>query len=282
MSDELFETTHTDDEWEERFSQIADRMTEGVRHHAVALDDRHGDLIGSGLLVRHRDRYYIFTAGHVVEDCRAPLNRDALRLVTLVENGQISLDRNTQLCSDYKPDGGQYRDAGIVCLTPGDAAKVSGWTNNTWYVLPDQLKYTEMYLHRPIDGRIFVVTGFAPHGPHGLVRDCERRRISYTYTAYATRRAEQQKFDGAFSFSSDPEEWTALFTDNSGAEEVSTFPPHRLSGMSGAPVWTFDFAGNTVAISQVGFHSASNATELIAVPSGQHVELLLASVRAAQ
>ena len=277
--DDIMNAPHSADEWEERFVSIADQMTEAARLHVVALGEAGVNLIGSGLLVRHRDRYFIFTAGHVVTDCREPLLKNTLELIARLDRGRIVLDAQTQLLSEDSRHPERYRDAGILCLTPQDAAKITGWTNNTWYVLPDELSYTELFMARPADGRIYFVTGFTPYAPNAVSRDEERKRLSYTFLTYAMRRSVRRTIEGVFSFAVETDQWTYVREDDHGQQSVLESPQHRLSGLSGAPLWTFDFLGTQNAVWQVGFHSASSEEALIAVPASQHIDLLLRSSR---
>lgn len=69
---------------------------------------------------------------------------------------------------------------------------------------------------------------------NALVRDFEKRGISYTYTVYAMHRAQQASYEGTFAFES--EDWTSLYRDEAGNETERVYPAHRLSGMSGSPV----------------------------------------------
>ena len=166
-----------------------------------------------------------------------------LGFVSRLCRGRITFDAQTQLLAEDPRSLDHYVDAGIICLTPQDAAKVTGWTNNTWYVLPDELTYEELFLNRPVDGRVYFVTGFCPHAPNAFFRNEQRKQISYTFLTYAMCRSEQQSVQGVFSFAVESETWTFVRTDEEGQQTTIAQPQHRLSGLSGAPVWTFDFLG---------------------------------------
>ncbi len=268
-------------EWEKVWARGEDEITEQVRPYVVALADGIEPL-GSGLLVRQRGRHYVFTVGHVVEECRRPLANGSLRLWARTSRGDFSLRDTTTLLGRYRPDAEPYQDGGVLVLDPRDAPGITAWSNNIWYVLPDIVSYREVGLPMAERNRIYFATGIAPRAPEGK-RAVGPHEVAYSYVAVNFKRHPDRFHRGVFKFMKGPQWYPSLRRSAEGmttrfdpnVDVMSSFP---LSGMSGAPLWTFEIARDhektSLGLLLLGAHSASGDDSLIAVPSSQHFDLL--------
>lgn len=272
-------------DWERLFDRYCDELTELVRPSVVVIGSG-SEPIGSGLLVRHQSDTFVFTVGHVIDDCRRALGMGTLWLSFYGASRGMPLPPETLLLGKYRPDGDPYEDAGIMALDSHVASAVRAWTNGVPWVLADlSMEFAGEALSLSETRRVYFTSGIAPFSPHGQTRNAEEKTIAYNYQIICSIRHEETVCRGAMKFEKD-EQWYPILKvaeDGAAVRPGGVAAPFRLSGLSGAPIWTFDRAASitpgktAVEVRLAGFHSAHNEDAAIGVVWSQHVELLHAN-----
>jgi hypothetical protein len=204
-------------------------IVETIKPFVVALTGPIG--LGSGVLVRLWDRFFILTAGHVVSDVersRAPVQ---LVIAESIHNAQFELPQRRFVWN-------QDADFGFFELHPHDAARVTArdkiFATDRWIYVADTIGEDDLY----------VASGF----PEALVTGTEQRWLRFTCwltSAAGTRKvppsiAPNPLGTRALDLCVDSKVGVALdFRKRDEPAEILRLKPQidPMPGVSGGPCW---------------------------------------------